>query len=475
MRRSNCSKPIKRALLLGSVVFVESTTNLPAFLKKIFQRFSLARFVQFPSCLNSASEPKRYRSTHDIIPSCGWQDSRVTRISYYVTNSFPQTVSGYSVRTHGVAKGLLENGLEVEVVTRLGYPLVIGKGILSEESFVTGGVAYRRLLPKLYPRNARRAIEKEVELLVSAARKHGAQFLLTTTDYKNAVVTSHAAFQLQIPWGYEIRGERENTWLSAWSSAESATKKAAPYYVYASRMERVAEASAALCIVLSSIAQRRLLSDGIAAENLFVIPNSIGHVTDDQDLADKVEIRKKLGIDNDYDFVIGTVSSLVDYEGVDLLIDYAAKSNSRCLVVVVGDGTSRRSLENRASQLGVESRVRFVGAQDPSSIQNWYRSFDVFALTRKATDVTKRVTPIKATEAFNQRVPVVASRLPAVEEATGGWAHYYAPEDLESFERAVANVLDSGPPSSMEFSRWLKSRTWSSSTQQLANELKREK
>lgn len=467
-------KVLQRTTLLVSVSWAEATKDLPSFFNKVLQRFSITLPQRLSALVDSTGEPSHYRCEHEIIESRSLPKTKIDKISYFVTSSLPFTVSGYSVRTQGVAKGLKENGIEVLVVTRLGYPLVIGRGLVSETSAEIEGVKYRRLLPNLYPRSIRKATEKEIEKLVEVARSQQTEFLLTTTDYKNAVVASNAAFRLGIPWGYEIRGERENTWLSSRTSAESEAMRQTPYYLYASAMERAAEARAALCMVLSSIAKARLVAQGIADEKLVAIPNSIDRTSDPLCLPAKAEVRRELGIEAEGNVVIGTVSSLVDYEGLEMLVNYAAQIDDRCFVIVVGDGVARHSLEQLSKQLGVDSRVLFVGKQNPSTIESWYRSFDVFALTRKSTAVTRRVTPIKAMEALNQRVPVVASQLPAVEEATGGWAHYYEPENLASFSRAVDSALASGPPSSPDFERWLQSRTWQASTESLAKVLNKE-
>jgi len=55
-------------------------------------------------------------------------------------------------------------------------------------------------------------------------------------------------------------------------------------------------------------------------------------------------------------FWVGTVSSLVDYEGLDALLDAVALLRAEGLdvrVALVGDGVSRSALETRAARLGL--------------------------------------------------------------------------------------------------------------------------
>ena len=100
-----------------------------------------------------------------------------------------------------------------------------------------------------------------------------------------------------------------------------------------------------------------------------------------------------------------------------------------------------------------------MGRRPKSEIIDWYRKLDVFAMTRKDTDVTRVVTPIKALEAQAVLVPVVASDLPALREVTGGHAVFCTPEDPRSIARAVEAAKDR-VDLACEARDWVISRTW---------------
>jgi glycosyltransferase involved in cell wall biosynthesis len=73
------------------------------------------------------------------------------------------------------------------------------------------------------------------------------------------------------------------------------------------------------------------------------------------------------------------------------------------LLVLVGDGEDRATVEALAAELGVADRCRFVGFQQ--SIRGWYAAFDALLLTS-----ANESTPVVAIEALAAGRTVVATR-----------------------------------------------------------------
>ena len=116
---------------------------------------------------------------------------------------------------------------------------------------------------------------------------------------------------------------------------------------------------------------------------------------------------------------MGTVTSVVDYEGLDDLaraVDIARESVPSILAVIVGDGVARPGLQQLVSDLGIQDHVKFCGRVDRSEAVEYFRSLDVFVVPRKDRTVTRAVTPLKPVEALAARTAVVASDLPALRE-----------------------------------------------------------
>ena len=66
-------------------------------------------------------------------------------VLFYLTNSLPHTMSGYTYRSHNTLLALKQSGIRVADMTRLAYPLVVGK-CPKERSEVVEVIPYFRSL-----------------------------------------------------------------------------------------------------------------------------------------------------------------------------------------------------------------------------------------------------------------------------------------------------------------------------------------
>ena len=84
----------------------------------------------------------------------------------------------------------------------------------------------------------------------------------------------------------------------------------------------------------------------------------------------------------------------------------------------------------------------FPGRVDRDGARSWQRALDVFVVPRLDREVTRSVTPLKLAEASARGVPVIASRLPALEELVedGVTGLLVPPEDPASVADAVRRL-----------------------------------
>lgn len=347
-------------------------------------------------------------------------------VLFYLTNSLPHTMSGYTYRSHNTLLALKQSGIRVAAMTRLAYPLVVGKWP-KKECEVVEGIPYFRSLPRSYPGSLIERLEIEIKLLVEQAREFGADILHTTTDYNNALVVAEAAKQLGIPWIYEVRGELENTWLSKQPVERQEALVKSDFYQLARRQETACMKAANAVVALSEVSKLQLLDRGVSEEKITVVPNAVHEETVDVEY-DRSALREELGLEDGV--TVGTVTSVVGYEGLDVLLR-AVAFVPLVRVLIVGDGNARTDLEILTKELGLSDRVLFVGRQPNESIWKWYGVLDAFVVPRKNTPVCRNVTPIKALQAQALGVPVIASDLPALREITGQHAQYFQPENPE--------------------------------------------
>ncbi|WP_052441908.1 glycosyltransferase family 4 protein [Corynebacterium glutamicum] len=373
-------------------------------------------------------------------------------ILYLLTNSFPYTNSGYTQRSHQALLTMKAAGIPVFAVTRLAYPLDIGK--MPQKSIESvDSIRYHRLLPNRYPKTTKERYERSVTMLTNLAKDKGAAAIHTTTNYLNAIVASRVARNLQIPWIYEVRGEFEKTWLASLPLEAQEQAKISEYYDLIQQQEIQYAIAADAVVVLSEIAKDQLIDRGVSPDKISVIPNAVDPNLLELDF-DKEDIRRELGLPTSKTLV-GSVSSIVEYEGFDVLIHALQELPEECTMVLVGEGTARPGLEMLVKSEGLEDRVIFTGRKPSETIWKWYAALDVFVVPRHDIPVCRTVTPIKALTAQALGIPVVASDLPALREITGGVASYVCADDPSQLAQGIMCASDGS-----EGREWAARRSW---------------
>ena len=443
-----------------------SSPNLQA--EKLFEIGELSRSAQLfqESGFRGRSRARKIRRqlaefAVPIKPSARLsQNLERINVLFYLTNSKPFTESGYTERTHQLLKALKDNGANVRGVTRLGYPVVIGAFPLYEETIVDG-IEYVRLLPERFPKEKSEQIALAVQMLVDEARKFDATILHTTTDFKNAIVVSQAAEILGIPWVYETRGELQKTWLSKRPVEDQTQAMSSEFYKAASFNELEAMKSAAKVVQLSQVSQSNAVVQGVPKENTIIVPNAVSSAEVGRNNSQS-RVRQELGLPEGQK-IVGAVTSIVQYEGLDDLIR-AVSILPDVVCLIVGGGEARPKLDLLVSNLGIQDRVHFVGKKPSGDIWKWYLALDIFITPRKDQEVCRTVTPIKTLLAQANGVPVIASDLPALREVTGGSAFYVPPESPEELAKTIDRVLTCSPEKLSEVRQrsleWVSTRTW---------------
>lgn len=381
-------------------------------------------------------------------------------VLFYLNNSKPYTQSGYTERSHHLLKALSRFDISVLGVTRLAYPIVIGSFSYASTSRIDG-VEYKRLLPWRLPSDKNEQIRLAVLMIVKEARDFNADILHTTTDYKNAIVVSRAAQILGIPWIYETRGELQKTWLSKRSNSLRASAVQSEYFQSADCKEFEAMSKAAAVVQLSDVSKNNAILRGVDPSKIVIVPNAVGTNEIGRSF-DKESLRGELKLSRT-DKLVGAITSVVQYEGLDDLIVAVSKvTDVHC--VIVGDGEARKYLESLVDELEIDDRVSFVGKQPAEDIWKWYASIDCFVIPRKNQEVCRSVTPIKTLLAQANGVPVIASDLPAIREITGNNAIYVQPEAPQELATAIEKLFAADPSKVRELTtqaqEWVRTRTW---------------
>jgi glycosyltransferase involved in cell wall biosynthesis len=341
----------------------------------------------------------------------GTRPTATTDVLHLVTNALPYVQAGYTVRTQGIARAQRRAGQDAQVATRLGFPVTAGVLAAAARGEVDG-VPHHRLLPAgPLPVLADAHLRADVAATDALVHRLRPRVLHAHSKHLNAQVALAVGHRHGLPVVYEVRGFLEETWRSRGGDARS------DQY----RLNRDAETwcmrRADAVVTLSESMRQDLLGRGLASGRVHVVPNAV----DDTYLAEPAEpgpVRARLGIAPDA-LVVAVISTLNDYEGVDVLIDAVAllrKAATSAHLLVVGDGPARHALATRAGAAGLSGQATFTGQVPRDLARGCHLAADIFCVPRLDTPVTRLVPPLKPLEAMASGRPVVASDLPPLRE-----------------------------------------------------------
>ncbi|PRQ10479.1 hypothetical protein C1Y63_11365 [Corynebacterium sp. 13CS0277] len=389
-----------------------------------------------------------------------------------LTNSYPHSTAGYAQRTHTLlqaitrqlcegTKGQTSDGAGTKgetpdgagarqacreclrAVTRYGYPAIIG--VLSAGPDQVDDVTYHRHIPGLFHPLLSRRLAAHTDHVVEHVIACGATVIHATTDYENGLVARAAARRLGLPWVYEMRGERERSWVASLPQAWRERAAASPRFRALRAREAELANDADRVIVLSEVQRAALAARGVTTP-ILVVGNGVPQASLEKPLdraAARAEVCAEWGLETDTP-LIGTITAVVDYEGLDLLVDVAQLLATRlpaARILIVGDGVALPELKARAAAQGVDTMI-FVGKVPPERAAVYYAALDVFTVPRADTDVTRTITPLKSIPALGVGCPVLVSDVPALEEITPPEAaEWILPRDPEIWAQAIVDCV----------------------------------
>jgi glycosyltransferase involved in cell wall biosynthesis len=379
------------------------------------------------------------------------------RVLHIVTKALPEVQVGYTLRTQGIAEAQADGGYDVHVVTRLGFPVDIG--FLGGADCVTrNSVTYHRLQPAGgLPSSAGPRLDQGTAALHQLVTRVRPDVLHAHSKHDNAQVALAVGRRAGLPVVYEARGFLEETWRTHGGDVDSDRYK----------MSRHAETwcmqQADVVVALSETMRSEIIGRGVDSDHVFVVPNAVSEMFLRSDI-DRMASRRRLGISATA-FVIGVVSTLNDYEGVDTLLGalrLLARPDAHLLVV--GDGPSAAEL--RKSSLDLTGQVTFTGRVPHADVATHYAAIDVFCVPRRRTPVTELVPPLKPLEALAMGIPILVSDLPPLTEllaeSDAGWA--VTAEDRNAWAHRIdwlQGHIDERKEKGREGRAWVsQKRTW---------------
>lgn len=281
--------------------------------------------------------------------------------------------TGYGSHMRGMIKGFQEEGHTVEI-------LVMGK---APSSFVTNHYSFDlKSLAKLFIPKILWRTFKEIQQI--RFDKHAANELQFTIDsFHPDIVYERSAWMsngsVDVLTNFNIKHIIEIN--APFEEEVKAFEKASSFIgVVGKKKLKSLLQSADLVLPVTSSLQTYLIEHyQLSASKCAVVPNAIEKNEIQINESRVVEINKKYSLSEVT--VLGFVGSIFPYHGVDRLIRGVSKlKHTDVAILIVGDGHLIPELKKLANDLGISSRVHFVGSVPKEDIYNYFSAMDILTL-----------------------------------------------------------------------------------------------
>jgi glycosyltransferase involved in cell wall biosynthesis len=353
---------------------------------------------------------------------------RPETVMYHAAQSMPHSTSGYSIRTHGLVKSMSGSGWNIEVILRHGYPLDRSDhdGGEVHASEAIDGVHYRfgttdgMVLPENLIDygdvfNFSRFIEyqkQSVESILSFAEEFRPAVIHSASNFVVGLAGAEAARRLGIPSIYEIRG--------FWHLTQSAKRRGyefSDHFDLTERLEIETAKRSDHVFTITGALRDHLIEKGVDGTRISVLPNAVDatrFVPQDRDPALEASLELEDTV------VIGYIGSFAEYEGLDLLLEAAARlrdmTTTKFHILLVGDGAMNGELHRMVRFLGLQEWVTFTGRISHQEVDRYYSLIDIMPLPRRGFRVCEQVSPLKPFEAMATGKMLVTSDVAALSE-----------------------------------------------------------
>lgn len=232
----------------------------------------------------------------------------------------------------------------------------------------------------------------------------------------------------KIPYVYDIDSSNAQQLVEKFSLL----KIMAPIFNFFERQAmRGAIANAPVCHALAELCEKNGSKKTITLHDISQLKNP--------DLPKTGSLTREIGVEG---LILLYCGNLEEYQGVDLLVEsfpYVVKENDTIQLVIIG-GTSEdiAKYEKKATDLGVESRIHFLGPRPFSELDTFLAEADILAAPR-----TKGVnTPMKIFPYMHSGKPVILTKLYTHTQIVSSNEAYLAVAEPELFAQGILELAE---------------------------------
>jgi glycosyltransferase involved in cell wall biosynthesis len=217
-------------------------------------------------------------------------------------------------------------------------------------------------------------------------------------------------------------------------------------------IRRRVERSASRVVAVSGQIAAHLRNAGVAPDRIVEVPNGIGSPTSELVLPEREATRTTLGL-SPTDRVVVCVGSFQPFHSMPLLMDAMAellRADSTWVALLVGDGKTAADTKERAKELGIVERIRFIGNVAPTDVVRYLAAADVCV----QAGATESVNPMKLYEYRAAGRRIVAPDFPTVRAVIGDTGWLFPPESARGMAAAIDQAMNSPEPAAVPSPTW---------------------
>jgi glycosyltransferase involved in cell wall biosynthesis len=208
------------------------------------------------------------------------------------------------------------------------------------------------------------------------------------------------------------------------------------------RLPLMARAANAIIVPSESVRGEVCQYLGLSAEKVFAVPEAARTCFRHMEPAETEEVRSRLGIGADFLLTVGTIEPRKNLSTLVRAFEEIARSrplNKLQLVVAGSRGWLSEPLLEEVENSPCRHRIVLTEYLNDDSLRALYSSCT--ALVYPSIYEGFGLPPL---EAMACGAPVITSRIPALEETTGGAALLVEPTNVQALAAAITDLLDNG-------------------------------
>jgi PEP-CTERM/exosortase A-associated glycosyltransferase len=366
----------------------------------------------------------------------------LVRVIHILDHSLPLQ-SGYVFRTLGILSGQRELGWQTIHLTTPRHN-DWDKSWNGESEIEVDGWLFHRSpaisgVPPIVREMAQmRATRERLDALV---RQERPDILHAHSPCLDGLPALSVGRKYGIPVIYEVRALWEDAAVSS-----GVTRQGSLRYQATRMLETHVMRRADALIVICEGLRRDLISRGIPAEKVTIVPNAVDVSAFPGAASPDAELSQRLGLAGRT--VIGFIGSFYHYEGLDLLvraIPLIARDYPGVRLLLVGGGPEENQLRDLVKTQGIEDMVVMTGRVPFAEVQKYYDVADLLVYPRRKIRLTDIVTPLKPLEAMAQGRVLAASDIGGhrelIDDARTGFL--FPPDSVEAIAAGVVRALAS--------------------------------